>query len=219
MKKSLFFHNDECLLKERNVFKMKKWIYAICFIIIIGVAVITGNRLYKSLNKEDNKAIPKNETVSNIQVQEKEYSVKNDITIQTTTKEEKISPNASLILKKHYKECNHIIKEYAQIPEDFVNLTQEELSKEYPDWTIEKFTPQEVVLIKEEQGNCGEHYILREKDGLIAVYKQTPNGEETLIEMTGISTNYLTKNDKAKIEQGIELYGKEALNSALEDYE
>ena len=197
---------------------MKKWVYIICFLIIIIVAIFIGRYLFKSSNKEENPTI-ENEISNNTVVEERDYSIKNDITIQTTTKEEKISPNASLILKKHYQGCDHTIKEYVEIPEDFVNLTQEELQEEYPEWKIEKFTSSEVTLIKEEQGVCNEHYVLREKNGVIVVYKINESGEETLSETTGIATQYLTENDRMKIKEGIKVYGKEELNSALEDYE
>lgn len=196
---------------------MKKWGYITSFIIIFIVAIFTGIYIFNSSNKVDNKT--ENETYNTTIIEEEPYSVRNDITIQTTTEEEKVSPNAILILKKHYQECDHTIKEYAEIPEDFVNLTLEELQKEYADWKIEQFSSLEIILLKEEQGVCNEHYLLKETNGVITVYKIEKNGEETLIEETGISIEYLTENDKMKIKEGIKVYGKEELNSTLEDYE
>lgn len=197
---------------------MKKWVYIIGFFIVFVFAIFVGKYIYKTNNKNINNTL-ENEILNNVVIQEKDYSVKNDITIQTTTEEEKISPNATLILKKHYQECGHTIKEYAEIPEDFVNLTEEQLQKEYPEWKIESFGRQEIILIKEEEGVCNEHYLLKERDGVIVVYKLNKKGEKTLIEITGISTQYLTENDKMKIKDGIKVYGKEELNSTLEDYE
>lgn len=196
---------------------MKKWGYITSFIIIFIVAIFTGIYIFNSSNKVDNKT--ENETYNTTVIEEEPYSVRNDITIQTTTEEEKVSPNAILILKKHYQECDHTIKEYAEIPEDFVNLTLEELQKEYADWKIEQFSPLEIIFIKEEQGVCNEHYLLKETNGVISVYRIEKSGEETLIEETGISIEYLTENDKMKIKEGIKVYGKEELNATLEDYE
>lgn len=196
---------------------MKKWGYITSFIIIFMLAIFTGIYIFNSSNKEDNET--NNEIYNTTIVEEEPYSVRNDITIQTTTEEEKVSPNAILILKKHYQECNHTIKEYAEIPEEFVNSTLEELQKEHTDWKIEKFSPLEIILIKEEQGVCNEHYLLKETNGVIAVYRIEMSGEETLIEETGISIEYLTENDKMKIKEGIRVYGKEELNATLEDYE
>lgn len=197
---------------------MKKWIYIIGIILIIIVAIFVGIYIYGNNNKKETN-IGKNDNIENKVENKTEYSVKNDITIETNTKNEKISPNASLVLKKHYIGCNHIIKEYAEIPQEFVNLTKEELQEEYKNWEIEEFTPNKVILIKEEQGECGEHYVLKAENGVIVVYKKNTNGNETLIEETGIAIDYLTEDDKEKIEQGINVYGKEELNSTLEDYE
>lgn len=196
---------------------MKKWGIIIAFIIIFIIAIFVGNYIYDSSNKEENTI--KSENTSNSIVNQVDYSVRNDITINTDSEEEKISPNATLILKKHYKECDHTIKEYAEIPEEFVNLTKSEIEKEYTEWKVEKFTPLDIILIKEEEGFCNEHFILKEEQGVITVYKIDKQGGESLYDTTGISVEYLTENDKLELKNGIKVYGKEELNSMLENYE
>lgn len=196
---------------------MKKWGIIIAFIIIFIIAIFVGNYIYDSSNKEENTI--KSENTSNSIVNQVDYSVRNDITINTDSEEEKVSPNATLILKKHYKECDHTIKEYAEIPEEFVNLTKSEIEKEYPEWEVEKFTPLDIILIKEEDGFCNEHFILKEEQGVITVYKIDKQGEESLYDTTGISVEYLTESDKLELKNGIKVYGKEELNSMLENYE
>ena len=196
---------------------MKKWGIIIAFIIIFIVAIFVGNYIYDSNNEDKNTV--KSENTSNSIVNQVDYSVRNDITINTDSEEEKISPNATLILKKHYKECDHTIKEYAEIPEEFVNLTKSEIEKEYPEWEVEKFTPLDIILIKEEEGFCNEHFILKEEQGVITVYKIDKQGEESLYDTTGISVEYLTESDKLELKNGIKVYGKEELNSMLENYE
>ena len=196
---------------------MKKWGIIIAFIIIFIIAIFVGNYIYDSSNKEENTI--KSENTSNSIVNQVDYSVRNDITINTDSEEEKISPNATLILKKHYKECDHTIKEYAEIPEEFVNLTKSEIEKEYPEWEVEKFTPLDIILIKEEEGFCNEHFILKEEQGVITVYKIDKQGGESLYDTTGISVEYLTESDKLELKNGIKVYGKEELNSMLENYE
>ena len=71
----------------------------------------------------------------------------------------------------NYEECNHTIKEYAKMPEEYVNLNQEELAKKQENWQIEEFSKDEVTLLKDVTSVCNEHYVLREKDGIIAVYQ------------------------------------------------
>lgn len=197
---------------------MKKWGILLGAAIIIVIAVCVGVSIFNMNNKPKNQinnTSTNNETILN----QVNYSVKNDITVNTGTNEEKISPNAMLILKRKYKECGHIIKEYKRITDDLVNLTEKELIEKSKEWEIEEFSNMEVVLIKEVEGVCNEHYVLREKDGVIAVYKIDKDTKEELEELTGISIEYLTENDKMEIQQGIMVYGKEELNSILENYE
>lgn len=196
----------------------KGYIYCIIFIIIFIVAIGAGYYIYVTNSKANEQAKSSNEITNKI-LDEGVNTIKNETTIETTSEEEKITPNTSLILKKHYSECEHIINEYVEMPSELVNLTQTELEEEYKDWKVEKFTPTEVILIKEVTGNCNEHYVLREKNGIIAIYKIDINGDETILEETGIYTEYLTQTDLIKIKQGIEVYGKENLNSLIEDYE
>lgn len=196
---------------------MKKWMVILFLIIVIIVAVFIGTSIFKLENNDNN---PKQQQEENTNTENKiENVMKNDISIDINSEEEKISPNATLILKKTYKECGHSIKDYAVIPEELVNLTKEELEEQYKDWKVEKFTPLDITLTKEIEGKCNEHYILKLKDGVIAIYEEKEDESEVLKEMTGISTEYLTENDKMELEKGIKVYGKEELNSMIEDYE
>lgn len=198
---------------------MKKWIYVIVIVIIVIVAIFIGRYLFKKGNNTDKK-YNNIETTNSIetksQVQNKVLI--NDIPI-SSIESEKISPNATLILKKHYEECDHIIKEYAKIPEEYVNLTKEELVEKQDGWEIESFSKDEIILIKQVSGLCNQHYVLRENNGTIVVYQIHQDNTETLKEETGIATEYLTENDRLRLEEGIRIYGDEELNSTLEDYE
>lgn len=195
---------------------MKRWMVILFLIIVIIVAVFVGVSIYKAQDKNDNikQEEPNTNTENRI-----DNVVKNDVSIDINSEEEKISPNATLILKKTYKECGHSIKDYASIPEELVNLTKDQLEEQYKEWQVEKFTPLDITLVKEIEGTCKEHYKVKLKDGVIAIYEEKVDGSEVLKEITGISTEYLTENDKMELEKGIKVYGKEELNSMIEDYE
>lgn len=195
---------------------MKNWIYIIITAVIIIIAIIIGSMLFK--NNDSTKI--ESQTQNNIKEQDKieENIFTNDISV-SSIEQEKISPNAVLILKKYYEECDHTIKEYAKMPEEYVNLNEEELAKKQEGWQIEQFSKDEVTLIKDIKSVCNEHYVLREKDGIIAVYQIHGDNTETLKEETGIAVEYLTDIDKLRLEEGIRIYGEEELNSTLEDYE
>lgn len=138
---------------------------------------------------------------------------------EANSTEEKVSPNALLIIKKYYKECRHTINEYVEIPKELVNLTQEEVQKEYFDWEVIGFSSSEITLYKEFEGKCGEHYMIKNESGKIIIYKISEKGIQTLFKKTDISTEFLTQTDLIKIENGFEVYSQEELNKVLEDYE
>lgn len=194
----------------------KKWIIILIIIVII-IGIIVGIVLYNKykignniLENEINKI---SEKVTDECIDE--YSEE----VQTNLNEEKISPNCLLTLKRYYNECQHTIKEYVDIPQDLVNGAEEDLKKEYPYWEIEKFSSTEIILYKEFDSNCGQHFILKEDNGKITVFKINENNEEEVYEKTEISIEYLSETDRIKIKEGIKVNGIEELNQLLEDFE
>lgn len=199
--------------------KVKKWIYVVVIIFVVIIAILIGTYLFKKDNhQEENSNLGSISNSLEFQEEVKENTILNEISV-SSIETEKISPNSVLILKKEYEECAHSIKEYAKMPEEYVNLTKEELKEKQEDWEIEAFSPNEVTLIKTITGVCNQHYLLREKDGIIAIYQIKDDNTEILKEETGISTEYLTEVDRLRLEEGIRIYGEEELNSTLEDYE
>lgn len=202
---------------------MKKvWIIGLIIAIII-IGIILGIFIYNN-NANNNKQNSIVENEINI-VSEKvtdecteEYQ-NSEKEIETDSQEEKISPNCLLTLKKYYEECNHTINEYVDIPQDLVNGTEEDLKNEYPYWQVEKYSSNDIILYKEFNSNCGQHFVLRENNGKITVYKINENNEEEVYENTEISVEYLSETDKIKISEGIRVNGIEELNQLLEDFE
>ena len=139
--------------------------------------------------------------------------------LQANTSERKVSPNAIFIMKRVFNECGHISKQYIDAPKEAINKTKEEIEEMYKDWKIENFTNNEIILTRTESGSCNEHYVLRNVEERVVVYKIDENNQEEVFERTGIYTKYLPETDKIQIENGIYVNGKEALNRILEDYE
>ena len=75
------------------------------------------------------------------------------------------------------------------------------------------------AILREKIDFCGEHYKIKLENSTIVIYSIDKNGVETEYEHTGITTEYLTKEDILKLTQGIYVYGKENLTSTIEDYE
>lgn len=204
---------------------MKKSWLIILVLAIIVIGIITGVYIYNK-NKKIGKNIVDNEIniVSETITDEctEEYGKLEEqakLEIETNSSEEKISPNCLITLKRYYDECQHTINEYLDIPKDLVNGTESDLQKEYPNWEIQKYSNNEIILYKEFNSNCGQHFVLRDVDGKINIYKINENNEEELYEKTEISVEYLTETDRIEIQNGIRVNGIEELNQLIEDFE
>ena len=204
--------------------KFNKIITILVVVLVILLAMIAGVYIYKSPN---NASTGETSTENNIGLADKvtdecveEWEeMQNDLnSINVNTSDEKLSPNCSFTFKRHYLVCDHTTNEYVNIPEKMVNATYDVLQKNYEDWNIEKFSSNEVILSKDFEGECGEHYILRNVDGNIVVFK-IENGIEEEYEKTDIAVDYLTETDKISFENGLKIYGKENLSQILEDFE
>lgn len=193
---------------------MKKTVLIIIgIIILLVISMFIGYYIYKTeIADGQDLAINSNEQ----QVAKEE---RNLVTRQVNMQEEKVTPNTQFILQKHYNTCGHTTLDYVEIPSEIVNMNEKEVKEQYSDWKIKQFSKERVILEKQEEGTCDQHYILREKDGYIAVYWINQKGQESLKEVTGIATEYLTQNDLMEIEEGIVVYGLQELNSKIEDYE
>jgi hypothetical protein len=195
---------------------MKKgYLISIIGIILFIILLLIGINIYDksktkldTLENETNTTnMPENDLKANI------------VLVTTNGSEEKTSPNCLLIFKTYFEKCEHITVQNVEIPDELVNKTREEIEKFYNGWRIVTYNNLQIVLYREENGICNEHYMLKEKDGYIAIYSIDENENTSLKEVTSIITTYLPQEDKELLKEGIKVDGKEKLNQALEDYE
>ena len=202
----------------------KSWIIILVVAIII-IGIIAGLAIYNKNEKSQNNIIENeiNKVSEKItdecteEYEELERQAKLDI--ETNSSEEKISPNCLITLKRYYNECQHTINEYIDIPQNLVNGTEEDLKKEYSNWEIQKYSSNEIILYREFDSNCGQHFILKNDNGKITIYKINEEMQEEVYEKTEISVEYLTETDKVEIQNGIRVNGVEELNQLLENFE
>lgn len=193
---------------------MRKRDYLIISLLIIALfAVVLGiNTLIKNAHiPSEITQIAKEDDVKNI------YD--NEITVETDSKEEKISPNCKFALKKYYDECSHFDYEEAELPIELVNLNEDEVNNYYADWEVDEFSSDNLVLCKEINGYCNQHFLIKLDDQNVNVYRLGTLGELNQYEETDISRDYLPIDDIEKLEEGIMIFGEGKLSSALEDYE
>ena len=193
----------------------KKIIFLLVLIFIISfcLTIVLVNK-----NKSTEEITQQEETVTP-QISEKVEDECTQEYITTVSQEEKLSAAAILILKKYYTGCEHTINEYVELPKELVNMTKEEVEAKYKDWQVIGFEKGKVTLYKEFDGQCGEHFILKIKNGKIVIYINNPDDTQSLYEKTNISSEYLTETDLLNMQDGLEIYGKEELNKIIEDFE
>ena len=200
---------------------MNKHKFAILIIIsTVIIASLTTVVIYNltriketPLLESETKMINKVETYATANI------IENKETIETNVSEEKISPNASIIFEKYYKGCSHTIRVRENVTEKMVNMNEDEFKKLYSDWKIIKFDSNEIELYKEFAGECNEHYLVKENNGFVSIYKINGNGDIKLLKNTEISTSYLSEADVKNLQEGVKLVGKEELNAYLENFE
>lgn len=198
---------------------MNKVILILVSIIIIIVSIITAVVIYNGEDEEQAKVSIKNIEENTTNTLNNSINSDNQNVIETNVKEVRISPNAFITFKETYEGCGHTKVDFAEVPEDFVNLSKEELKDKYSDWNIEKFTDTDIILSKDFEGSCDEHFIVKDVDGIVTAFKIKEDGTEEEYEITDIATEYLTDTDKIEMENGIRVNGKQNLNQLIEDYE
>lgn len=189
----------------------KRAIFILALIIIFCIFFYFGFR-YQRNNKQE-------EIIKNDMIFDENKNEPLEETIEATSQDETITPNTTLILKKYYTKCKHTITNNVAIPEEMVNLSKEELKEKYKDWEIEKFSKDEIILKKNLEEFCNEHYYLKEENGHVNIYNIDENGKLTLKEENRLSCEYLPETDRIELRNGIEINTKEELNKILEDFE
>ena len=192
-------------------------IIIVSVLLVIIIATITY--IISSQNKEE--SVPESNTYISEVIEDEctEEYINEQNTTSVSSTEEKVAANAILILKKYYTQCDHTINEYAELPQELVNMTKEEVQAQYPDWEVIGFEQGKITLYKEFDDVCGEHFKLRVEDGKVVVYIVNNDGTESVYEKTNISSEYLTETDLINMQDGLEIYGKEELNQIIEDFE
>ena len=198
---------------------MNKVILILVSIIIIIASIITAVVIYNGEDEEQAKVSIKNVETNTTNTLENNVSSDNQNVVETNVKEVRISPNAFITFKETYEGCGHTKVDFVEVPEDFVNLSEDELKDKYSDWNIEKFTDTDIVLSKEFNGSCDEHFIVKDVNGVVTVFRIKEDNTEEEYQVTDIATEYLTDTDKLEMEKGIRVNGKQNLNQLIEDYE
>lgn len=190
---------------------MRKSLYIGIALFVIVAGVTAGIMVHIYNNKVMEKAsINKIEEVNLVSL---------NTVIQTVSNEDKTTPNTMVIFETYYAKCGHNEIEKKKIDIGDINKTEKELQEKYAEYKITKFSNEEVKLYREKNQMCENHYIIKEKEGKIAVYNVDENGKETFKNDTEILTKYLPEEDLELLKKGIKANSEAQLNQILSDYE
>lgn len=189
------------------------FIIFICFLIFVGVSI--GYSIYnksepskQQLVENESTEITTLDLIENI----KETEV-NNINIP------KITPSTKMVYKYFYK-LDNTTEVIEDVPPYFlIDLTRQDLEKEFKNWQIESFSASEVVMKTVIEGESIQHYIIGDYDGFVAVFYEKEINGNNLKEITNIPLESLSIEEQEEIKKGIKISGKEELIKFLQNYE
>ena len=182
---------DIVLEKIQSEYKLEK----------IDVASLSGEEVDKQDAKENKTNLAENTNAITVSIDET-----------------KLSPNAEIVIKKRFKLCGHTTVNRMSVPIEMVNYTEEQVKEKYTGWKIEAFNQEEVILSKEMEANCDEHYVLKIEEEKLKIYNQVTEDKYNYIDEINIQIGLLPSLELAELEHGIEVYGEEPLNNLVENY-
>lgn len=192
---------------------MRKWVIVVLLVIVFVLSVISGFLVRSFIN------FSKKEEHGNEVVLADNSGKKENETVDTSSTNVTVSPNAEVIMTETFEKCGHTVVTKEIVPREIVNLDVEKVKEYFKDWNVDEFSSDEIKISRTNKGICSEHYVLRESDGFISINVKNDIGEYIYKGKTDISVQYLPEEDLKKFEQGIEVVGRDSLNKFLEDFE
>jgi hypothetical protein len=161
------------------------------------------------------------EDVEHSQLQSNTRSVPNYLESLATDQEaEVITLETLLVFERFYKECQHRKIEQCNVSLDHIGLSENEFSQLYSTWEIKEFSPSKIWLKKEINTYCPEHYIIKDKNGCIAIYQPLEDNDGIwLIEQTKVNTALLDIETQNRIREGIVVDSIEEIEGLIENWD
>lgn len=198
---------------------MKK-IYVLIFIVVVfGIVILGVGFGYNFYVIKD---------ISNNDLEQKDYVTANFLNVNANKTEEtqvnnvkvaKITPSTKMVYEYFYKD-DKITEKVEDVPPYFlIDLTREDIERDFKNWQVKSFSEREVVLQKVIEGESVQHYIIGEYDGFVAVFYEREINGTRLKDITDIPISSLSQEEQNKIKEGIKIVGKDELIKFLQNYD
>lgn len=143
--------------------------------------------------------------------------------LQILKEDIRISPNTFIEERIHHTACDHVITKVNAATEEFVNMNKDEivdyLEENYPNKKLISFSSSKITLGITKNHLCENHYIVGEKDDLIAIFKVNENGEKVLENvLIDHPISILMEVDQQKLIEGIVVDSEDELSEVLENF-
>ncbi|OPJ56757.1 BofC C-terminal domain-containing protein [Alkalithermobacter paradoxus] len=127
-----------------------------------------------------------------------------------------------MTFKTLFKKCNDIVEKTENIPDELVGFDEDKLKRHvkfnYPAWNLIEIDPNSIVLFREIDSYCKDHYEIGEEEGRLVIYKYDEEGIKQMVEKTEYPISHLPEVDQEKIKNGIVVNSLEEVNQMLEDF-
>ena len=150
-------------------------------------------------------------------------------TMQTTRKSEReiigqeisainvTTENTQLIFETNYTSCNDQIIEERKVESNEIGLKRQDIKAKFPDWNVSEFSSIRVILTKELNDYCPNHFVLKDRDGMVVIYMPSEvEDKERNIQQTQISINKLPPDVQDEIRKGLVMDSLEEVEYFLE---
>lgn len=134
-----------------------------------------------------------------------------------------LSEGALVIYNRVYLLCNEMISEQKSADETIIGKNKNELSEIFNEWNIVEFNTNQLLLEKSINSYSPQYYkisVYKNDDiPMVAVYTYDIEGNEMIDSITDMPIDLVDDEEKAKIQKGIYVKGKEDLYDMLENYD
>lgn len=130
-----------------------------------------------------------------------------------------IGAHTLLKYKTVYKKCGHIEENVYKASIDMIGLDYEDVNNRFAGWVIEKFNPEEIILVSEVEGldkQCLENSYIGVKDGFVTVFYGKPREGIVVKRQTSINVSKLPSSEVDDLNQGIIITSEQEMFEILE---
>jgi len=154
------------------------------------------------------------------QDRQSQQSAKDDSSLFTS--KHFVSEQTKLILKTYYTQTRDTAVKEEKLPLDLIGRSIDELEdylrNNYTEWDIRECSQNRVELYRALDGASPGHFIVRERNGYIVVYRLDEYGNEVFYKQTDVSVEFLSDIDRKKLKEGIIVKGTSGVEQILQDY-